>query len=240
MQFPAARFPRKMSDYLVLPLLCVLSITFLLPANGLAFWPFVSGQKQEEAVEGTKTSAPREEQLAASQTKEAEALHGKIKIMADELFRNLADADPENGDLANGVFVCTFVDLKKLTRTSSLGRYLAEQMMTEMQQRGFPVLELRKSQAVMVQEKRGEYGLSRDPAEIGQSVAAGAMLTGTYSQSSDSIIINARIMDNRSAKLLASATAIIPNNPLARQMLADSASARTKKAEPMYMKKLEL
>ncbi|MFH1021011.1 MAG: FlgO family outer membrane protein, partial [Pseudomonadota bacterium] len=79
-----------------------------------------------------------------------------------------------------------------------------------------------------------------NPAEVSQTVDAGAMLTGTYTPSKDSIVINARIIDNRSAKLLSSATAIIPRNTLAEQMLADTASVREGKPEPLYLKKLEL
>jgi len=101
-------------------------------------------------------------------------------------------------------------------------------------------VEIRKSQAVMLEEKRGEFGLSRNPAEISQTVGAGAMLTGTYTPSKESIVINARIIDNRSAKLLSSATAIIPRNRLAEHLLADSASVRVGKPAPLYVKRLEL
>jgi len=66
------------------------------------------------------------------------------------------------------------------------------------------------------------------------------MLTGTYTSSKDSIVINARIIDNRSAKLLSSATAILPRNQLAEELLADTASVRMEKPEPLYLKKLEL
>jgi hypothetical protein len=117
---------------------------------------------------------------------------------------------------------------------------VAEQLMHEMQQHRYEVLEIRKSQAVKLQEKRGEFGLSRDPAAISRTVAAGAMLTGTYTPNKDTIVINARIIDNGSARLLSSATAIIPRNQLAEQLLADSASVREEKPEPMYLKKLEL
>ena len=200
------------------------------PVQALAFWPFSPNKPR-----------PRTETVAAAPTvSEAAALHREIEGLADELFRNLADAEAENSDLGKSILVCTFVELKKLTRTSSLGRYVAEQLMNEMQQRHYEVVEIRKSQAVMLQEKRGEFGLSRNPAEVSQSVAAGAMLTGTYTPSKDSIVINARIIDNRSAKLLSSATAIIPRNQLAEQLLADTASVREAKPEPLYLKKLEL
>ncbi|MGV1100509.1 FlgO family outer membrane protein [Thiovibrio sp. JS02] len=238
MQFPPRRFWPRLAVCLFALSPSLFPALLLLPAEAEAFWPFAPEQQQVARRQGDASPSP--DPARAGQVQEAAALHGELKIMADTLFRNLADPDPENGDLADGIFVCTFVDLKKMYRTSSLGRYVAEQLMSEMQQRRYTVLELRKSRAVMVQEKRGEYGLSRDPDELGDSVAAGAMLTGTYVQSKDSVIINARIIDNRSARLLAAATAIIPRNQLAEQLLADSATAKTKTAEPMYLKRLEL
>ena len=234
------QFPRKQSPGWptpsFLPQIAVLAM-LVLPAQALAFWPFSQEKVEKPKVE---TVASAVVQAPASTVNEAAALRTEIQGLANELFRNLADADPENGDLGKGILVCTFVELKKLSRTSSLGRYVAEQLMNEMQRHHYEVVEIRKSQAVMLQEKRGEFGLSRNPAEVSQSVAAGAMLTGTYTPSKDSIVINARIIDNRSAKLLSSATAIIPRNQLAEQLLADTASVREAKPEPLYLKKLEL
>ncbi|MFA7384181.1 MAG: FlgO family outer membrane protein [Desulfurivibrionaceae bacterium] len=207
----------------------VLALLFF-PDQAAAFWPFSQSRAEDAA-------RPVLAQLPAN---EAVALHNDIQRLAEELFRNLADIDSEHGGMDKSILVCTFVDLKKLTRTSSLGRYVAEQLMSEMQQRHYEVVEVRKSQAILLQEKRGEFGLSRKPAEISQTVAAGAMLTGTYTPSKDSIVINARIIDNRSAKLLSSATAIIPRNQLIEQLLADTASVRETKPEPLYLKKLEL
>ena len=225
------QFPRKRCSGWPTPssLLYIVAFALLLfPVQASAFWPFSQEKPQVEAV------------VPAVTVNEAAALRTEIQGLANELFRNLADADPENGDLGKGVLVCTFVELKKLTRTSSLGRYVAEQLMNEMQRHHYEVVEIRKSQAIMLQKKRGEFGLSRNPAEVSQAVAAGAMLTGTYTPSKDSIVINARIIDNRSAKLLSSATAIIPRNQLAEQLLADTASVRMEKPEPLYLKKLEL
>jgi TolB-like protein len=234
MQFPRNRWSGWPTPS-ILPKIALLAL-LVFPAQAAAFWPFSQEAEQKPKKEAVAPAvAP-----PVLPVSEAAALRTEIQGLAKELFGNLADADPENGDLGRGVLVCTFVELKKLTRTSSLGRYVAEQLMNEMQQHHYEVVEIRKSQAIMLQEKRGEFGLSRNPAEISQGVAAGAMLTGTYTTSKDSIVINARIVDNRSAKLLSSATAIIPRNQLAEQLLADTASVRMEKPEPLYLKKLEL
>ncbi len=160
--------------------------------------------------------------------------------MADRLYTHLEDRDPQVGVLADGLVVCTFVDNNKLSRTSSFGRYLAGQLMSEFQQRSFTVHDIQKSLSIHVQQKRGEYGLSRNPDEIAEDITTGAMLTGTYLDGKNHIIVNARILDNRTSSLLSSATVLFPKNQLTRQLLADSASARTQPQEFMYLKKLEL
>ncbi|MDA3832050.1 MAG: FlgO family outer membrane protein, partial [Spirochaetales bacterium] len=66
------------------------------------------------------------------------------------------------------------------------------------------------------------------------------MLTGTYFIGLDDIIVTARILNNRSAVVMASSTVIFPKNKLTSRMLADTASVKTSSAQPMYLKKLEL
>lgn len=217
---------------------CLLALLFILPMPAHGFWPFAP----EVPVPASTPApvAPVVTETKAIAVNEAALLHQQVKEMAADLFASLHDIDPENGDLAEGVIVCTFVDLKKLSRTSSFGRYVAEQLMGELQQRGYTVVELRKSNSVLIQEKRGEYGLSRDPAQIREDIAAGTMLTGTYTVTGDQIMVHAKIIDNRSAILLASATAIVPKSSLANLLLADSVSASSRKPEPIYMKRLEL
>ncbi len=208
----------------------VLVLAPLFSGTAQAFWPFVAGEPI--AVEQQKSMEV--------DPNEAYVLEEAIRAMAHELYRNLREPDPEAGALAEGLLVSTFVDLKKLYRTSSFGRYVADQLMNDFQQMGYSVVEMRKANEVMVQERRGEYGLSRDPARIKAAQSAGTMLTGTYTLAPHHIMVNARILDNRSGVVLSSATAMFPRNYLSRTLLADTASAVTRRDEVVYMKKLEL
>ncbi|MBU0910277.1 MAG: hypothetical protein KKA54_12460 [Proteobacteria bacterium] len=171
---------------------------------------------------------------------EAYELRHKIQCMAEDLVMTLEDPDPLNGTLADGLVVTTFVDINNLYRTSSFGRYVAGQLMNEMQRYSYQVIEMRKNLSVVVQEKRGEFGLSRNPEEIPSSHEAGAMLTGTYLVGEREIIVNASIVDNRRGELLSSATVIFPRNSLGSLMLQDTAAAKKQSAGVIYMKKLEM
>lgn len=171
---------------------------------------------------------------------EATGLVLSVEAMAAELLTNLDDGDPFSGDLSGGMVVTTFVETSKLTRTSSFGRYLSEQLMNEFQRRSYPVVEIRKSTEIRVQEKRGEFGLARNEAELQTDIPADTMLTGTYFIGLDDIIVTARILNNKSAIVMASSTVIFPKNKLTSRMLADTASVRASHPQPMYLKKLEL
>lgn len=197
--------------------------------------PVARGDSAEQATE-------TEKQTPLPPPNQGEAFALAVKQMALTLFSHIGDPDPEGGTLADGIAVSSFVDLKKLTRTSSFGRYLAEQLMTEFQQQGYRVLEIRKSTSILIQEKRGEYGLSRDTDEINPDVAARTLITGTYTLTEDHILVNAKVLDNKSTVLLSSATMVFPRTPLTNLLLADSASAMPRKHEVSLtsMKKLEM
>jgi TolB-like protein len=171
---------------------------------------------------------------------EATGLVLSIEAMAAELLANMDDADPASGDMANGLVVTTFVESSTLHRTSSFGRYLSEQLMNEFQRHAFTVVEIRKSTAIRIEEKRGEFGLARDEREVAPAIEADAMLTGTYFVGNDDILVTARILHNRTAALLASSTVIFPKNSLTSRMLADTATANKGTPPPLYLKRLEI
>lgn len=190
----------------------------------------------------TQTETPAASEVAV-EVSPAVGITSDIKHMATVLFEHLGDPDLGAGDLAEGIAVASFVDLNNLTRTSSFGRYLAEQLMTEFQQAGYRVVDIRKSTSITIQEKRGEFGLSRDVDEISPKVRAQAMITGTYTLAGDHILVNAKVLDSKTAALLSSATMPFPRTQEADLLLADSAvltTATMKRQGTTPMKQLEL
>ncbi len=217
------------------PLLALTCLALL-----LGLWPTASRADWILAPAAANGEKPPKEHS------QADELTRKIDEMASELFSHLGgdDPDPKMGLLSDGVVVCSFVELKKVTQTSSFGRYLAEQMMGEFQRRGFTVFEMRKSKTIKMQEKTGEFGLSHLAAEIPSPVVARTMITGTYPAVRDHILVNARVIDNKTGALLAAATTVFPRTQATDQLLAESATLTAKKSakseQMLYMKKLEL
>ena len=205
-------------------------LALLIPLSGCAQ---LSAEKQEPIAVKQQPAQP-------APHAEATGLVLSVEAMAAELLTNLEDGDPFSGDLSGGMVVTTFVETAKLSRTSSFGRYLSEQLMNEFQRRSYPVVEIRKSTEIRVQQRRGEFGLARNENELQTDISADTMLTGTYFIGPDDIIVTARILNNKSAVVMASSTVIFPKNKLTRRMLADTASVKTGSPQPMYLKKLEL
>lgn len=213
-------------------LLATFLLTLLAP-------PASSASSTEEYLRGIPKALTDPQKEYKNQ---ASDLHSIIQEMAVKLFTNLEEPDPEAGILADGVTVSTFVDLKKLNKTSSFGRYIAEQLMTEFQQHGYLVKEVRKSSSIQVKQNHGEFGLSRNIKEIGKNMEARTMVTGTYALAGDHIMVNAKVLDNKDSTLLSSATMLLPKTRLADLLLSDgsTASSANQKGNVIYMKRMEL
>ncbi len=104
------------------------------------------------------------------------------------------------------IVITTFVDLNDLGKTSVFGRMMAEKMIDEMSRQGFHVVEFRKSQDIFVRKDGGEFILTRDAADLAKATNAMAVLAGTYIGTSKTVIINARLIDIKSPRVLSTAS----------------------------------
>ncbi len=143
----------------------------------------------------------------------------RVKELADQLLANTREdiRDEES------ITVCSFVNLNHLYATSALGRYLGEQMINELQLAGLDVFDVRITPSMMISRGFGEYGLSRDMAELSFVHPGSAMLVGTYSFTDNEIFINARLLRNSDGKVLSSASAVMAKNRVSTALLADEA-----------------
>lgn len=151
---------------------------------------------------------------------EAEELRARTR----ELARQLIDNGRE--DIVDGyvITVNTFVNLNNLYKTSSLGRYLGEQIIGEFQSAGIEVIDVRKANTLMIHQYSGEYGLSRDMEELNSSLGSQAMVVGTYSYANGQILLNARVLRNRDGMVMSHANLAFALDKLTTQMLMDEAA----------------
>lgn len=106
------------------------------------------------------------------------------------------------GNTSAPIAIATFVDLDNLYGTSSFGRMLSEQMMSELAMKGYNVIELRQSEALQVLFDQGEFGLSRELSRIRQHQDVSGIIVGTYVVSPVRVYINARLIDPATSMIL--------------------------------------
>ena len=162
------------------------------------------------------TSGPGQDIPAA----ESEELRQRVKELTRQLLGNAPHWLGEDYTLT----VNTFVNLKNLYATSSLGRYLGEQMLGELQAAGVGVIDVRKGNGLLIREGFGEYGLSRDIKELSGRYPSQAMVVGTYAYADGQILLNARLLRNRDGMVLSHASIAFKLDDLTRQLLQDEAA----------------
>ncbi len=145
------------------------------------------------------------EQLALPVTQGAAAnFNARIIFMADQLERNL-----NRKNFSNTFIVTSFANLNKLSETTSFGRLVAENLIHELQVRKWQLFEVRLTKDIIINES-GEFSLSRDIKRLKDQYKISGIVTGTYSVTGNSIIVNARVVDINSGIVISSAQANMP------------------------------
>ncbi len=98
--------------------------------------------------------------------------------------------------------VATFVNIDDLYDSSTFGRMLSEQLMSELVMKGYNVIELRKSDALQILRGEGEFNLTQDTARLKNYQELAGVIVGTYIRSPVRVYLNARILDPRSSTIL--------------------------------------
>ena len=149
------------------------------------------------------------------------SLEATIASLSTQIMQN------KKLDTNKPVLITSFVRLDKLKETSEFGRVIGESLINELSNRGFNIIEFRGQMAVSINDK-GEYFISRKPHEIKGSALSTYIVVGTYSRQSGKVILNARIIDNITGKIISSARATYEHGLANDCMLfRDCAPART-------------
>ncbi len=94
----------------------------------------------------------------------------------------------------------SFVNLDDLKETSAFGRLMGVRVASRFSQHGYRVVELRLGKgSLIIQEKKGEFVLSRETARLDGCYDAQAIIVGTYSLDDNCAFVSVRlvsILDN--------------------------------------------
>ena len=130
-------------------------------------------------------------------------LNGAIDAIADELFSTISIKKRPS------IILTSFVDLNQLNKTTTFGRLLSESMYNELHIRKFDITDFRGQDAVSVNAD-GEFHITRDVDKLKDHIESiEFVLVGTYVRfEEDSVLLNARIMDSESGKVISTARII--------------------------------
>jgi len=129
--------------------------------------------------------------------------------------------------------VTTFVNIDDLYTTSTFGRMLGEQVMSELAMRGFDVIELRHSDALQFLASSGEFALSRDVGFVRKERELGGVVVGTYVVSPVRVYLNARLIDPSTSKVLTAGSVEMPKTEEIAKMLRGGTVSATLERIPV-------
>lgn len=131
-------------------------------------------------------------------------LNAMIIFMADQL-----DINNDSKYFSQPTIVSSFVSLDDLKASSKFGRLLAESLIHELQVRNWTVVEIKMAKTMAI-NSRGEFTLSRNVNEIRKKYRARSVVTGTYTVSADTVIVNAKVLNIDSGIVLSTAQISVP------------------------------
>jgi len=140
---------------------------------------------------------------------------GKLSLIASFLADQLAHNRDLKSVSESRIAVTSFVNLQTLKETNKIGMLLSENMIHDFQVRGFPVVDFKTLPFIQVTPS-GDFIFSRRVDELRSEYSINYFLTGTYSNNSDGVVINARLLDAKSALVVSSAQAFIPARDASR------------------------
>lgn len=125
-------------------------------------------------------------------------LEGTINSLATQMMRNQKIVTNKP------ILITSFVKLDDFKKTTEFGRVVSESLINELSNRGFNVIEYRGQMALSVNAE-GEYFITRKPHELKDKIPNTYIVVGTYSRLLGKIILNARVIDNITGKIITSA-----------------------------------
>jgi TolB-like protein len=160
--------------------------------------------KENQKVQVTKQHIQIAEDMQRNVTTQS-TLEGTITSLATQMMRN------KKMDTSKPVLITSFVRLDNFKKTTEFGRIVSESMINEMSNRGFNIIEYRGQMAVSINE-RGEYFITRNPYKLKDEVPNTYVVVGTYSRQYGKVMLNARVIDNITGKIISSSRATYLHN----------------------------
>lgn len=151
-----------------------------------------------------------------------EAAGRELKLKVRELADQLLSTESMTS-LGDAIALPTsFVNQDNFNQSSSFGRYIAEQMFYEMNQRGLAVREYRVGNEIVSRPGQGDFFLTRSAGSIVMNSRRAVALVGTYYSDRNNVYVNARLINGVTGMVLRTANVVFPQTSASRAMLANT------------------
>ncbi|WP_006787372.1 FlgO family outer membrane protein [Thiorhodospira sibirica] len=128
------------------------------------------------------------------------SLESVVYTATDRLERNLIHPV----DRVRPILFTSFVDIDRLSVSSTLGRLIGEQVASRMAQHGYRLVDPKlRSGPLVIQEGVGELALSRELRDVRTYPEAQAVLVGMYSVVNNQAIVSMRLLSREDNAMLA-------------------------------------
>jgi TolB-like protein len=113
------------------------------------------------------------------------------------------------------IAITSFVRLENFKTTTRLSSILSENLINEMQVRGFKVVDFKMMTSINI-DKNGDFIFSRNIEKLRKNLNINYALTGTYTVYKDGTVFNARIVNLRTHIVLSTAQVFVPKQTIRR------------------------
>ena len=138
--------------------------------------------------------------------------HKTLANYVEQMALDLVDTLEYESDTDTNIniAVTTLVDLDSLlTKSNQLGNQISETLIHQLQKFGYGVVDFKTTQTIDV-NSRGDFAFSRDIEKLSEEQMASHVLAGTLIYRSDAVVVNTRVINAHTKKIVASSRKLIP------------------------------
>lgn len=157
----------------------------------------------------------------------------EVKLKCRELADQMLATVPNDALQGFVAMPTSFVDQNNTSRSSPLGRLMAESLFYEFNQRGFPTREYRLTGHISVEGGRDDLALAANQIVPTKGQKWAALVVGTYYVDKDATFVNARLVRAGDGLVLRTGQLVLVNTPIiARLGKTDPAPATAPAVKP--------
>lgn len=108
------------------------------------------------------------------------------------------------------MIAASFADVNNLTQSSTFGRMASQNLVSAFVIEGYSFVEMLMRSSVYIDQREGEFLLSREVADISAQHNAPIVLVGTYAVADDNVFVTARLIRTADNVIIASYDYAVP------------------------------